>query len=151
MSQIRPDITRLYQFYQKPLGQAVAEILSQRIAKHWPTVAAGRLAAFGYAPPFLAGFEQKAQASISLMPAGQGACHWPAPAYSKVAMVPEYHWPLADSSVDKCLLVHALEHAGKPDKLLREAWRVLVPGGQLLIIVPNRRRWWSALDSTPRV
>ena len=57
--------------------------------------------------------------------------------------------PLPDSSIDRMLLVHALEMAHDPTALLREVWRVLAGGGRLLLIVPNRRGVWARTDTTP--
>jgi ArsR family transcriptional regulator len=42
--------------------------------------------------------------------------------------------PLADESVDVALLSQALHHAGDPALAVREAVRILVPGGRLLIL-----------------
>ncbi|BCS33456.1 ArsR family transcriptional regulator [Luteitalea sp. TBR-22] len=42
--------------------------------------------------------------------------------------------PIADGSVDLALLVLVLHHLGDPAAALREARRVLVPGGRLLVI-----------------
>ena len=36
-----------------------------------------------------------------------------------------------------------------PTALLREIWRVLASGGQLLAVVPNRRGLWARMDTTP--
>jgi len=42
--------------------------------------------------------------------------------------------PLADASVDLSILSQALHHARHPEKALREAYRILRPGGQLLLL-----------------
>ena len=42
--------------------------------------------------------------------------------------------PLPDASVDLVLLSQALHHAADPSRALREACRVLVPGGRVLIL-----------------
>ena len=33
--------------------------------------------------------------------------------------------------------------------MLREIWRVMAAGGQLLAVVPNRRGLWARMDTTP--
>jgi ArsR family transcriptional regulator len=42
--------------------------------------------------------------------------------------------PLEDASVDLVILSQALHHATDPERALRNAWRILRPGGQLLIL-----------------
>jgi len=42
--------------------------------------------------------------------------------------------PLADASFDVAVFSQALHHAQDPSRALREAWRVLVPGGRVLVI-----------------
>jgi SAM-dependent methyltransferase len=42
--------------------------------------------------------------------------------------------PIADAAIDVALLSQALHHADDPVKALSEAWRILRPGGRLLIL-----------------
>ena len=42
--------------------------------------------------------------------------------------------PIADQSIDVALLSQALHHAEHPDRALAEAWRILRPGGRLLVL-----------------
>ncbi len=42
--------------------------------------------------------------------------------------------PLRDASVDVALLSQALHHAADPARSLREAARILVPGGRVLVL-----------------
>ncbi len=42
--------------------------------------------------------------------------------------------PLPDESFDVAVFSQALHHAQDPSRALREAWRVLVPGGRVLVI-----------------
>ena len=65
------------------------------------------------------------------------------------ALAREGELPLADGSVDRVLLVHALECCTNVPRLIREVWRVLADGGRLIVVVPNRRGLWSLSDRTP--
>jgi len=42
--------------------------------------------------------------------------------------------PLADRSVDLAILSQALHHAQHPQTAVNEAWRILRPGGRLLVL-----------------
>jgi ubiquinone/menaquinone biosynthesis C-methylase UbiE len=57
--------------------------------------------------------------------------------------------PLADASLDRILMVHSLEFAENPRETLKELWRVLAPGGRLVIVAPNRRGVWARFEHTP--
>ena len=83
------------------------------------------------------------------MPAQQGACRWPPDAEVRTALAREDELPLADGSVDRVLLVHALECCSNVPRLMREVWRVLADGGRMVAVVPNRRGLWCLSDRTP--
>ena len=51
--------------------------------------------------------------------------------------------PLADSSVDVVIMSELIEHLVDPDATLDEAWRVLRPGGSLLLSTPNLAAWYN--------
>ncbi len=44
------------------------------------------------------------------------------------------HLPVQDASIDVALLSQALHHSEQPAGALREAWRILHPGGRLLLL-----------------
>lgn len=142
------DILSLDRFYKSALGQAAAIAISQRLQLMWPDPR-GQMVAVGYGPPFLDAFASKDIVTHAMMPGRQGVMAWPEQAKQRVALVDEYNLPLPDSSVDYIILAHALEHAHRPDKLLREMWRVLSPSGRIAVIAPNRRRIWSSLERSP--
>lgn len=142
---LRPDVLSLYRFYQSAIGSSVAHIVNARLSKVWSNTPIGPLVSLGYGLPYI----QSEEKPVALMPAGQGVVHWPTMEHSRVALVDEYHLPIADSSVGRMLIVHALEHSDRPAHFFREVWRVLAPGGQVVVISPNRRRAWSASDKTP--
>ena len=83
------------------------------------------------------------------MPATQGAVNWPLDGPSRTSLVDPADLPLPDSSIDRILMVHALEFVESPAAMLAEAFRVLAPGGRLVIVVPNRRGLWARFDRTP--
>jgi len=83
------------------------------------------------------------------MPAAQGVIRWPAEEPSLVTLADEAELPLPDLSIDRAILVHALEHSEQLRPMLRELWRVLADGGRILVVVPNRRGIWARLDRTP--
>jgi SAM-dependent methyltransferase len=64
------------------------------------------------------------------------------PAGAEYEMVkPDLFWdgisiPLEDSSVDTILATELLEHCANPDIILKEAFRVLRPGGHIFFTVP---------------
>jgi SAM-dependent methyltransferase len=150
---MRPEVLTLYRFYQSPLGLAVAPLIAERVKALMPARTGSVTVGVGYALPYLDALALRDADTearyLAFMPAQQGVCHWPKAHGSRTALVEEYHLPLADSSVDRVVLAHALEHSNRPKHLLREIWRILAPGGQLVLVVPNRRRSWSALDITP--
>jgi ArsR family transcriptional regulator len=54
--------------------------------------------------------------------------------------------PLPDESVDLALLSQALHHAQHPPKALAEAFRILRPGGQVLILDLNKHQFEKARE-----
>lgn len=143
------DVTELRDFYASPLGQTAAQVLQPLLRSLWPSLRGLRVAGFGYAGPYLEALAGAAAGPVSLMPAAQGVVAWPAGAGNRACLVEEECFPLPDLSLDRLIMVHALEHAPRPQSLLREAWRVLDGEGRLLIVVPNRRGLWARVDLTP--
>ena len=53
--------------------------------------------------------------------------------------------PLPDSSVDTCTAFELIEHLWNKDHLLEEAYRILKPGGVLILSTPNLTAWASRI------
>ncbi|MFM7085101.1 MAG: methyltransferase domain-containing protein [Hyphomicrobium sp.] len=143
------DVLDLRDFYKSPLGVLVRRVLGEEVRYRWRSFKGGVVAGLGYAVPYLGSFRQDSARLAALMPENQGAHVWPSSGYIQTLLVEDRHLPLPDNSVDRLLLIHSLEGTERPSILLRELWRVLVPEGRLLIIVPNRRSVWARFDSTP--
>ena len=143
------DVLDLREFYGLPLGRAVRVSLGNAIAAAWPDAPGERVAGLGYCIPWLERYREGAERVFALMPAAQGAVGWPAGGPSATALVYDEQLPLPDSSIDRLMMVHLLEHSENPAATLKEAWRVLTPGGKLLIAVPNRRGLWARIEHTP--
>ncbi|MCX8102393.1 MAG: class I SAM-dependent methyltransferase [Geminicoccaceae bacterium] len=146
---MRPEVDELVSFYQGREGQLARRLVAARLRALWPDVRGLRLLGLGFAAPYLGLFEDEAARSIAFMPAAQGARAWPSQAPSRTALVREDELPLADRSIDRVLLVHALELSERVDRLLREVWRVLADNGRLIAVVPNRHGAWCLSERTP--
>lgn len=143
------DIVDLRDFYATRLGQAAERSILHALMSLWRPVHQERLIGLGYALPYLERLGADAERALAFMPASQGALRWPSTGRSATALVEGDDLPLGDASIDRVLLVHALEFAEDPERLMREMWRVLAPGGRIVLVVPNRRGLWAQLDRTP--
>ncbi|MFZ1815080.1 MAG: methyltransferase domain-containing protein [Rhizobiaceae bacterium] len=143
------DVVDLREFYASPLGRVASRSMTVALSSIWSGMPGERFVGLGYCVPWLDRFRSDTERTLALMPASQGAVEWPVGEASATAIVHDDQLPLPDSCVDRLLMVHLLEHAESPAETLKEAWRVLAPGGRLLIAVPNRRGLWARFEHTP--
>lgn len=143
------DVIDLKAFYGSRLGKIAARLIAVRVRQIWPNLSGDRIVGLGYAPPFLLPLAAEAERCLAFMPAPQGIARWPADAPNAAAMVDTDCLPLDGGTIDRVLAVHCLEHSDNAHATLREAWRVLAPGGRLLVIVPSRAGLWARTESTP--
>ncbi|MCY3983185.1 MAG: methyltransferase domain-containing protein [Roseovarius sp.] len=144
------DVQDLRNFYYRSLlGRSAINVIDSRIREFWPEAKRQTIAGFGFAVPFLRRYLGESRRVIALMPAPQGVIRWPEGMPNVSVLCEETIWPLETGHVDKLLLVHGLETCEHPSSLLDECWRVLGPGGSVLIVVPNRAGLWSRSDRTP--
>lgn len=59
--------------------------------------------------------------------------------------------PMPDESVDVVYAHGVLQYAADPQGIVCEAWRVLRPGGQAIVMVYNRRSWLMVLSRLLKV
>lgn len=159
------DITHVRAFYDKPLGQLVAQLLAAHLATYWPrqtpphkieqnaqTATPERIIGLGYALPFLETLWPQAEL-FAFMPPRLGSMAWhntgTGTGGNRSCLIDESALPLADNSVDRILILHMLEFAADPKALLSEVWRVLAPNGRVLLVAPNRYGVWAHSQHTP--
>ena len=146
---LQPDVLAIRQFYSSPLGQEARGPLLNALARLWPGAKGDVIVGIGYTLPLLRSFLEEAGLVASLMPRGIGAIYWPADTANHSVLIDEMQLPLRDQSVNRIIVMHTLEHAPHLNTLLKEIWRVLVPGGRAIFLVPNRRGIWMRSAQTP--
>lgn len=144
-----PDVISLKQFYASPLGKCVAEAIRCALRRMWPPVGGEMVLGVGYCLPFLEMFAERDNQLVVAMPASQGAIYWPAGWPNRVFLTEESQLPLPASQFNRVLLIHAAEGSEQLHAMLQEVWRLLTPGGRLMMIVPNRRSLWARSSRTP--
>ncbi|WP_306142223.1 class I SAM-dependent methyltransferase [Roseibium sp. MMSF_3412] len=143
------DVVHLRAFYDLPLGRLLRSLIGAPIRDMWPELDGQRLLGLGYAGPFMRPYLDSAERAIAAMPAPQGAVPWPRERDSACTLVEDASLPFPDISFDRIMLVHALDHCSEPEAVLKEAWRLLSPGGRLIAVVPNRRGLWAQSELSP--
>jgi len=143
------DVVDLRSFYASPLGGVARSFVGRMVAARWPSCAGFSMLGIGYATPYLEVFRENAVRVLAFMPAEQGVVNWPETGVSSSALVDVTMLPLPDACMDRVLVVHALEVCEAPRELLAEVWRILNPGGRMLLVAPNRRGLWARRETTP--
>ena len=143
------DVVDLRDFYRSVLGQVARRMIRRAIQRVWPDLRGMRLLGIGYATPFLSALSGETERTIAVMPATLGVLRWPPEGRNLVTLADEGELPFADYSIDRVVLVHAIETSDEVRAMLKEIWRVLAGGGRVLVVAPNRRGIWARLDRTP--
>lgn len=143
------DVVDLRDFYAGSLGQVTQRLIRRRLREIWPDLRQQRVLGIGFATPYLRPLANEAERVLAVMPAPQGVLPWPADGPNLTLLADEADLPLPDRSMDRIIVIHALECTEQIRPMMREVWRVLADGGRLLIVAPNRRGIWARLDRTP--
>lgn len=154
------DVVELRSFYNSPLGRVTARLVRSQIAQLWPDIRGMDVLGLGFTTPYLDVYRARTNHVISIMPAPQGVIRWPHQGSNSdnephrykgnlTALAHENALPLKDASMDRIIMVHILEHTEQSRHLLREVWRILAPGGRVIVVVPNRLGFWARTDRTP--
>jgi len=124
---MRPDVVDLNTFYSTRLGHVARRLLRHAIRAAWPNLRGCVVLGLGYPTPYLGLFREEAERVLAIVPASQGVMPWPQGRPYQVAVAEEPELPLPDNSVDRILMIHALEHTEQLRPTLSEAWRILRP------------------------
>lgn len=143
------DVQHQRTFYDLPLGRMMRVLVGARIRARWPDLTGRALLGVGYAAPYMRPYLEEAERCIAAMPAAQGVVAWPRGGRNSAVLVDETELPFPDHVFDNALVVHCLDHCGDAEALLREIWRVLVPGGRMIVVVANRRGLWARSEISP--
>ena len=149
LAPMRPHVIDIKEFYDSRLGAISRRQILLALRRLWPSTLGDVICGLGYATPYLAPFREGAERVFAVMPAAQGGAPWPPDGPRRIAIADEIDLPFGDNSVDRMLLVHAVEHSDVLDEMLNEVWRVLRPEGRLVVVAPNRRGLWARAESTP--
>lgn len=143
----------LKSFYNSPKGKIIYEVLEEKLLNIWPAADCNktnfRVMGYGYSLPYLKPYLNKNCPVFNMMPTRLGVHHWPENQENLVCLSHEGHLPLETNSVDRIIMIHALEFADSPEECFEEIWRVLKSTGRLLIVVPNRLGFWARADWNP--
>ena len=142
-------VERLIGFYRSPLGNIARALLRKEMMRFAGSVKGQRVLGLGFATPYMRFTLETAERVIAAMPARQGASAWPREGPSHTVLCDPMELPLTDAAVDVIIAVHAFEHVGDTEELMRELWRVSAPNARLIVVVPKRRGMWSSVDTTP--
>ncbi|MEO5363416.1 MAG: class I SAM-dependent methyltransferase, partial [Magnetococcus sp. DMHC-8] len=149
------EAVKLHNWYDSPRGQTVAslvgDVMVQWLSVNHPDI---RILGLGFAQPYLDKIvcsmpKERCGRPLGASPAEMGVVAWPRGEPNRVAQVRPDALPFADEQFNQVIMAHFLEGCESSQAALRETWRILMPGGRLLIMVPNRGGWWARRDSTP--
>lgn len=144
------DASQLSDFYKSPLGTLVHQSVSLCLEKFSkPLTSEEVLVAYGYGVPYVDKTLGQTNRTLCLMPSFLGALAWPPEGPNLTCLCEGTLIPLPSRSVHRLFMIHALELCRDAEALLQEAWRVLVEGGELILVVPNRRGLWARSVTTP--
>ena len=143
------DVYDLKAFYNGKIGRLVRRILQERILRFWPDAHSLRFMGCGYAVPYMRTFKSDAERTLAMVSPEMGALHWPHDDKSCVALASGGALPIETNSIDRLLVIHALEHSRDVHADLNEFWRVLKSNGRMLVIAPNRSGMWAHAEWSP--
>lgn len=147
---MRPSAYDFKIFYNSFAGRVLRRLIRQNIQKLWADTTGMRIMGYGYPIPYLKPYIELSERCFAVMPKEQGAHSWPNEGEKNLVCLSENaELPIETNSVDRILMIHALEFSDSLKETFEELWRVLKSNGRLLMIIPNRMGLWSRADWSP--
>ncbi|MBF0613946.1 MAG: class I SAM-dependent methyltransferase [Magnetococcales bacterium] len=143
------DALRLQTWYATPLGQTSARLIGEAMDRWLRQNPGNRTLGCGFPQPYLEGWRSCGGEWFGASPAEMGVVRWPVGGNNRMAQVRPDALPFSSEYFDRVIMTHLLEGVYSLRATLRETWRVLVPGGRVLVVVPNRGGLWARRDVTP--
>ncbi|MBF0173620.1 MAG: methyltransferase domain-containing protein [Magnetococcales bacterium] len=143
------EATQLQSWYEEPGGRLVVRLVGEAMERLLKENPSERTLGLGFAQPYLDWLRPWTGHAMGAAPAEMGVVLKAPGTVNRTAQVRPDALPFPDAWFERVLMVHLLEGTSDPKSALRETWRILVPGGRLLILVANRGGLWARRDTTP--
>jgi len=134
---MRININKFKDFYNSKLGGITRETINRKVCLLWPPVKDENILGLGYATPYLSNFRSNCPRVVAATPVRQEKFKWTFNELNLKTLFYELNLPFSDLSIDKILIIHAVESAKKINLILREAWGTLKGNGRIILIVQN--------------
>ena len=143
------DQMNIQEFYNSQLGLTVNECITREISTKWTDLNSTRILGVGFSSPYIRFYNGNQNNIVSLMPPTP-FIEFSAGNTTNQELISLFHEiPLPDLSIDRIIIVHALEFSESANLMIRELWRILTDNGKIIFIVPNRLGIWCRFDSNP--
>ena len=143
------DQINIQGFYNSQLGLNVHECITREISTKWTDLNSTRILGVGFSRPYIRFYNGNQNNIVSLMPPTPFT-EFSAGNTANQELISLFHEiPLPDLSIDRIIIVHALEFSESANLMIRELWRVLTDNCKIIFIVPNRLGVWCRFDSNP--
>lgn len=144
------EAAQLQRWYATPQGRMVVRLVGE-VMERWLAANPSHITlGLGFSQPYLDRVGSWTGRTLGASPAEMGVSPWPTSgAWNRIAQMRPDALPFPGEHFDRVIMTHLLEGSATPRGALRETWRVLRPGGRLLVMVPNRGGLWARRDATP--
>ncbi|HRX74205.1 MAG TPA: hypothetical protein P5341_08890, partial [Hyphomonas sp.] len=107
---MRQDAVTLERFYDAPLGQAVARVLSGKLTDLWGEARGLSMLGVGFAVPVLNAFDDAPSRIVAAVPLEHGPVKWDFSGRGNATVsVGDERLPFPDGMFDRVIVLHGLE------------------------------------------